>query len=213
MTRLTAFFSLFLAAFAATAQYDGPAVDACRAYAEKEAAREGQKGHEVVIARDGSLFFEPYGRKLGSQPVSAVLTGNGAVVFDDAPSAELAFICLLADEKRPVFFNWLPRQNVSSLVQCTRDEALRAEPRACLEVLMRVAEADLTQIYAQRFQEANQQGEAPLAAFRKSNDEWREYRSAECARRRELAPKDVSAEDYELACQVDLTRRRGLDVR
>ena len=49
--------------------------------------------------------------------------------------------------------------------------------------------------------------------FRKANDEWKQYRDAECARRRDHAPKDVSADDYQLACTVELTRRRALDMR
>ena len=44
---------------------------------------------------------------------------------DYAPSAELAFICLLADDKRAVFFEWLPRANASAMAQCTRDDARR----------------------------------------------------------------------------------------
>jgi uncharacterized protein YecT (DUF1311 family) len=112
-----------------------------------------------------------------------------------------------------VFFNGLPRQNVSVLAQCTRAADLKGKTRPCLELLHRVAEMDVTQVYAIRFQEANERGGAVLAAFRKSNDEWREYRDAECARRKAHAPQGVSPEDYELACVVELTRRRGLDMR
>jgi len=213
MMKSIALIALLIVASPVMAQYSGPAVEACRAYAKREAAREGNTLHDVVIARDQALLIERYGRKLGSQSVSSILTGNGAVVLDGAPSAELSFICLLADEKRPLFFNWLPRQNVSVLAQCTRSEALRKEARPCLELLLRVAETDLTQIYAERFQEANQRGESTLAAYRKANDEWKQYRDAECARRRELAPQGVAAEDFELACMVELTRRRGLDMR
>lgn len=205
--------AFLLLALSAHAQYDGPALEACRSYAKREAKREGSEPKDIVLVRDQALFMERYGRKLGSQPVASILTGNGAVVFDNAPSAELSFICLLADEKRPVFFNWLPRHNVSVLAQCTRAEELAKELRPCLELLLRVAENDLTQIYAQRFQEAHQRGESALAAYRKSNDEWKEYRVAECARRRHFAPEGLSAEDFELACMAEITRRRHLDVR
>ena len=204
---------LILVSANAAAQYDGPALETCRSYAQQELKKEGAKNASVALDRDQALFLERYGRKLGGQVVSSVLTGNGAVVLDNAPSAELGFICLLASDKRAVFFNWLPRQNVSALAQCTRDDGLRAEPRPCLEILLQVAEADLTQTYAQRFQEANEKGDASLAAFRKSNDEWRQYRDAECARRRDLAAQGVAPEDHQLACRVELTRRRGLDVR
>jgi uncharacterized protein YecT (DUF1311 family) len=197
--------SLAFISFNSFAQYTGPAADACRAYAKREAAREGASIADVVIERDSNLLIERYARKLGGQQVASILTGNGAVVFKDAPSAELSFICLLADEKRPLFFNWLPRQNVSALRQCTRDSDLAGKPRPCLETLLQVAEFDLSQVYAQTFQEANEAGETVLAAYRRSNKEWLEYRDAECARRR--------SEEARLACTIDLTRRRILDAR
>ena len=204
---------LSLLSFHGKAQYNGPAVEACRAYALKELRRDGNQASAVVIERDAGLNLERYGRKLGNQAVSSVLTGNGAVVYEGAPSAELSFLCLLADSKRPVFFAWQPRANASALAQCSRGAALRGKEGGCLELLLQVAEQDLSQVYAYRFQEANERGEKSLAAYRKANDEWREYRDAECARRRELPPAGVSPDDYHAACMVELTRRRALDMR
>ena len=197
----------------AMGQYNGPAVEACRAYALKELKRDGNQAKNVVLERDPNLSIERYTRKIGSQQVSSILTGNGAVVFDTAPSAELSFLCLLADEKRPVFFSWHPRPNAPAILHCMRSEDLKGKERDCLEVLQRVAEQDLAQVYAYRFQEANARGERSLAAYRKANDEWREYRDAECARRRELAPSGISPEDFHAACVLELTRRRALDMR
>jgi uncharacterized protein YecT (DUF1311 family) len=187
-------------------------VEACRAYALKELRRDGNPA-AVVIERDASLNLERRGRKAASEPVGSILTGNGAVVYEDAPSAELSFMCLLADEKRPVFFTWQPRPDAPVLAQCRRSESLRGKEHGCLELLLRTAEQDLSQVYAHRFQEANQRGEKSLAAYRKANDEWREYRDAECARRRETAPAGRSPEDHRAACMVELTRRRALDMR
>jgi hypothetical protein len=197
----------------AFAQYDGPAAEACRAYAKKELERDGRRGAEVLFERDASLSIDRYARKVGNQFVSSVLTGNGAVVLKEAPSVELSFICLLASDQRPVFFNWLPRQNVPALEQCRRSEEVRARTRSCLEQLLLTAEQDLTALYALRFQEANERGERTLGAYRRSNDEWRRYRDAECARRRDVAPAGVAAGDAELACVVELTRLRALDMR
>ncbi len=209
---------LALVSSPAFAQYAGPAVEACRAYAKKEELKYNKSAREIVFDRDQALAIERYTRKLGTQFVSSILTGNGAVVLEGAPSAELSFICLLADEKRPVFFYWLPRQNPTAAAQCLRGARQRAQPRPCLELLLQVAESDLSQVYAHRFQEArerdfNAKGEEFIAAYRKANEEWLQYREAECARRRALAPADIPAEDYQLACMVDLTRRRALDMR
>ena len=209
---------LALVASSVLAQYKGPAVDTCLAYAKREVERDGTKAKDVIIERDQNLLIERYTRKLGTQFVSSILRGNGAVVLADAPSAELSFICLLADDKRAVFFEWLPRPNPSSLTQCTRDEALRAKPRPCLELLLQVAENDLMLAYANRFQDAREKdhgtgAEKATDTFRKANDEWRQYRDAECARRKDHLPQGIAFEDYQLACMVDLTRRRSLDMR
>jgi hypothetical protein len=201
-----------LVAAGAHAQYQGPAVESCRTYALQELKANGNQAKVVVFERDRHLLIERYTRKVGNQFVSSVLTGNGAVVLSGAPSAELSFLCLLADEKRPVFFAWLPRQDTQALAQCTRDDSLRGKSRPCLESLLQVAESDLGQLYATRFQEANERGEAALTAYRKSNDEWRQYRDAECQRRRDAGAAG-DADERQLACIVDLTRRRALDMR
>lgn len=207
---------MFFAA-GASAQYQGPAAETCRAYAKREIARDGTQAKDVVLEKE-SLSMERYTRKMGNQFVSSILTGNGAVVFQGSPSAELSFICLLADEKRALFFEWLPRLNVSAMAQCTRDEGLRAKPRPCLETLLQVAENDLTQAYASRFQDARERDsgtgkEDSVNVFRRSNDEWRRYRDAECSRRRETVSQGVAADDHQLACMIELTRRRALDMK
>jgi hypothetical protein len=206
-------FLLVLVSTGAAAQYSGPAVQTCLDYAKREQKQNGGSALEIVFERDDSLLIERYTRKVGSQFVSSILSGNGAVVYEGAPSAELSFICLLANEKQAVFFDWLPRANAPAAMQCLRSAELQKNPRPCFELLLRVAEHDLTLIYAERFQEANARGEASLAAFRKSNDEWKRYVEAECARRRELAPAGASPDDYAVACRVELTRRRALDVK
>ena len=49
------------------AQYNGPAVEACRAYAKSEAAREGTRAKDIVFERDQNLQIERYTRKLKKQ--------------------------------------------------------------------------------------------------------------------------------------------------
>jgi uncharacterized protein YecT (DUF1311 family) len=213
-------FAVLLMLFAnpAFAQHSGPAVDTCLAYAKSEARREGTRAKDIVFERDQNLTIERTTRKLGNQSVSSILRGNGAVVLDNAPSAELSFMCMLADDRRAVFFQWLPRLNTSAMAQCTRDEALRAQPRKCLDTLLGVAETDLMQAYSAQFQEARERdsqagNEAAVNTFRKANEEWRQYRDAECQRRRDSTPKGVAADDFQVACAVELTRRRALDMR
>ena len=212
---------VFIAAFVpcvASAQYDGPGVEACRLYAQRQLMRDANTAKNVVIDRDANLVIERYTRKVGNQFVSSILTGNGAVVFVNAPSAELAFICLLADDKRAVFFEWLPRRDASAMAQCTRDDSTRANPRSCLQTLLEVTEADLTHAYANKLTESRQLdiaagNEEPSERFRASNKAWLQYRDAECLRRKDQTPAGTDPGDYQLACTVELTRRRLVDMR
>lgn len=212
---------LFLMGFflvEAKAQYEGPGVEVCRLYAQRQLTRDANTARSVIFEHDQSLIIERYTRKVGNQFVSSILTGNGAVVFANAPSAELAFICLLADDKRAVFFEWLPRRDASAMAQCMRDDTTRANPRPCLQTLIEVTEADLTQAYASKLTDARQLdvasgNEAPSDRFRASNKAWLEYRDAECLRRKDQTPAGVDPGDYQLACTIELTRRRLVDVR
>lgn len=202
----------------ASAQYDGPSVEACRGYAKRQLMRDANTAKDVVFERDQHLVMERYTRKAGAQFIASILTGNGAVVFANAPSAELGFICLLADEKRPVFFEWLPRRDASAMAQCMRDDTTKANPRPCLQTLLEVSEADLTQVYAARLTDARQidtaaGNEAASDRYRASNQAWLQYREAECLRRKDHAPQGVDPGDFQLACTIELTRRRLVDMR
>ena len=55
-----------------------------------ETVRDGTRAKDIVFERDQNLQIERYTRKLGNQFVSSILRGNGAVVLDGAPSAELS---------------------------------------------------------------------------------------------------------------------------
>jgi uncharacterized protein YecT (DUF1311 family) len=210
------FLLLLLFSTSAFAQYTGPAVETCRAYAKRELERDGTRAKDVVFERNQNLSIERYTRKLGNQFVSSILRGDAVVVMDGTPGSAVSFVCLLADDKRALFLEWLPRPNVSALAQCSQEKGAAA--RACLETLLSVAEIDLTQSYAPRYQEALERDggtgkESFVERFRKANDEWKQYRDAECARRSAQAPQGAAAEDLHLACVVDLTRRRVLDMR
>ncbi len=193
---------------AAWAQYAGPAVETCRAYAEQEQKRNAAGGVRVLFDHDRHLGIDRHTQKLGSQFVSSLLYGNGAIVPRNGQATAIGFVCLLADEKRALFFYWIPRADAASLSQCTRGAAGNAVE--CLDSLLQVIEQDLTQAYAARYQDARDAdarsgGEAASSAFRDSNRAWLAYRDAECARR--------AAGDARKACVVDLSRRRLIDVQ
>jgi hypothetical protein len=202
--------ALFLLLFAgnAAAQYAGPAADACRAYAEKAAQQPGGPKAKVEFNRDRHLVIERYTRKAGSQFVSSLLSGHGALILNEATVVEMSFLCLLANDKTPVFFDWRPRPEAPVLAQCRR--APGAEQ--CLQTLLQAAEYDLSllnadQLGAAREADRKAGNENATGSFRKADDLWRQYRDAECARR------GAAASEPWRACVVEITRRRALDLR
>jgi uncharacterized protein YecT (DUF1311 family) len=212
MTQRLVVLLLGLLPAAASAQVPGSALDTCRAYAEAEQRKAGPGVAGVTLDRDRHLTLERHARKVGSQRIGSVLFGNGAIVLAQGPAIEMSFVCLLADEKRALLFHWVPRRDAPVLAQCGRSASSKNDPGACLDPLLQLAEQDLFQLNAQRFEEAREAGvaagnENASNAFRRSNEAWRSYRDAECARR---GPPGGAA--YR-ACLVDLTRRRALDLR
>lgn len=210
--------ALLAAPAVALAGAAGDAADACRAYARNELERGGARVEDVVIDRDRDLLLQHYGRAVGRQRVDAVLTGNGAVVYEATPGVELSFVCLLAPKARPVFFHWLPRRNAPALAQCRRSAALRAGPHACLEKLLLVEERELARLYTERLQDARARdaaagGDSAYRALSESNRAWREYRDAECARRAARGGTHRDAANISLACKVELSRLRGAEMR
>lgn len=199
-----------LAPLAAWSQYSGPAFEACRAFAEREQRQGGNPATTVVFANDRHLGLNRHSKKVGSQPVASILYGNGSIVVPHVAATEMQFVCLLADEKRPVFFYWAPRLDGSTLVSCTRGPETRAKSAECIDALLKLVDQDLTQAYARRFQEARDAdaragNQNASNAIRKSNDAWRAYRDAECARR--------GVGDAYQACLVDLGRQRLRDMQ
>jgi len=188
---------------AASAQYAGPAVETCRKYAEQEMRKANDKVKAVLFDRDADLQIARYTRKVGSQFVSSLLEGNGAVLYPGGSAVEFRFLCMLADEKRAVFFHWTSRRDAPPLGQCRRGGASASE---CLDTLLQLAERELTEVYAKHYTDALQAGGEPGAdKFRRSAETWKAYRDAECGRR--------TGADAQKACVVALTRQRAVDLR
>ena len=202
--RLQALLAAALLPLAALAQHAGPEVDACRALGERELKKVDAAMRTLVVDRDRHLFLDRESSRVGSQSVSAVLSGHAGIVRDGAPPVEIAFHCALSGPRKALSFYWLPRRDAPALAQCRRG----AQPGDCLQVLLDVAERDLMELSTQRYHDLMAGGdEAATRAFRDADGAWRSYRDIECARRG--APES----DPWRACRVDLTRRRYLDLQ
>jgi uncharacterized protein YecT (DUF1311 family) len=212
MSRARAFAGLLLLAaalpLAAWAQASGPGVETCRAYGERELRKSGIDMKGLVFDKDAALLVERVKHKMGSQSVSAIVSGNGAITRALGPAVELSFVCLLASDKQALLFHWTPRKDAPALAQCRRG----AESGECLQLLLDLVERDLLEVAAYRFQDsleadAKSGNEDASSAYRNAAAAWRAYRDAECARR------GAAASDEWRACMVDLTRRRYLDLQ
>ncbi len=192
----------------AWAQYSGPAVETCRAYGERELKQGGADVKALLLDRDRALLIERYTRKLGNQFVSSILSGNGAIARPVGPAVELSFVCLLASDRQALFFFWSLRRDAPALAQCKRGAAAGD----CLQLLLDLAERDVVEVAAFRFQDsleadAKAGNENASAAYRNAAVAWRAYRDAECARR------GAGGSEEWRGCMVDLTRRRYLDLQ
>jgi uncharacterized protein YecT (DUF1311 family) len=192
----------------ALAQVSGTAAETCRAHGERELKKGSADVKALVFDRDRALHIERTARKMGSQSVSSILSGNGAIARSAGPAVELSFVCLLANEKQALLFHWVPRPAASSLAQCRRSAAAGD----CLQLLLDVAERDLVEAAAFRFQDsleadAKAGNENASNTYRNAAAAWRAYRDAECARR------GAGGGEEWRGCMVDLTKRRYLDLR
>lgn len=190
------------------AQGTDPAAQSCRALGAAELKRAGLEVRALRIDADRHLLLERERAKLGSQPIGASLSGYGAIVPPSGPPTEIAFVCLLASEKRALWFHWLPRRDAATLQQCRRV----ADVPDCLQRLLETAERDLLEVSAYRFQEsldadAEAGNDAASSAYRDAAAAWRNYRDLECARR------GAAGSEAWQACRVDLTRRRYTDLQ
>ena len=93
-----------LAAIPAQAQYEGPGFAACMSYGEKRLMQDGTI-RSVVFVNDKDTVIEKYTENVGSQFVSSILTGKATVERNSGKAAKLRYLCLLADDKTPVFFH------------------------------------------------------------------------------------------------------------
>ena len=212
LARLLLPFALLGASGAALAQYKGPGVAVCRSFAEAQLMKTGTDLKQVVFDADADLAIERVTQKLGSQFISSLLRGNGAVIYASGTSFEISFTCLLASGKRAVFFDWTPRYDASPLSHCRRAAPATQSVRACLEELLFATESELGKVTAQRFQEAREMdttgalGRAEQA-YQASLDAWKAYRDQECSRRRIYASEAAHAADERLSCMVEIARQ------
>ena len=164
-----------------------PAVEACRAYALKELQRDGTSANAVVFERDQNLMHRALHAQ-GRQPVrvarSSPATARWCSTTRRAPSSRSS-ACSPTRSGRcssPGCRGRTRRRSRSARATT----ALRGKARDCLELLLLDRRAAIsrrsTPIASRRRTSA---ARSAVAAYRKANDEWRQYRDAECARRRE----------------------------
>ena len=216
MKRVVVTIVLTVATLDVDAQYNGPAVEACRAYAKQEAARDGTRAKDIVFERDQNLQIERYTRKLGNQFVSSILRGNGAVC--STARRARSSVHLPAGRRQARGFLRLRRApTVPGARAMQRATARCATSRGRASSCCCRCRTDLTQSYAQHFQRRAERSQCLQRERRHQLPQGQRrvapYRDAECARRRDHAPKGVASDDHHLACMVELTGARAWDMR
>ena len=185
----------------------------CGAYGRPliEAARPGVSS--ILLDPEGDARYRPSGTPIGSQPLGLVASGNGLVVEADGMHVPIAWICLLEDEDRALFFHWFRTGRASPIEPC-RPVSDPREKAACLQGLLDAAEHDLTAVNLRLAPRVIPLVDAGFPRTQPppklaSDAPWRSYRDAECGRRRDAAVAAGSeSSETLLTCLVEHTRHR-----
>ena len=176
-----------------------------------EAAHRGVAS--ILLDPDGEARIQRRSEPVGTQPVPLVASGTGLLVDGDGEKITIAWLCLLENEDRALFFHWL-RTSPASPVEACRTKPAGQEKAACLQKLLETAEHNLAAVSARLTPRPVPQPDdglrRPAPPPRLSSDAaWRNYRDAECARRLDAAiAAGAASKETLLTCLIERTLAR-----
>lgn len=111
-----------------------------------------------------------------------------------------------------------PAAAKSPLDRCWAEVRTRVELKPCLERLLQEAERALetalsaADVEARELDRLSSRRAENALKLSISQDAWRAYREAECARRRAAMEPGTGAGDSHLACRIELTQARAVEL-
>jgi uncharacterized protein YecT (DUF1311 family) len=166
---------------------------------------------------DEDVKEESYGDKVGSQPISTVVSGHGIAQDDKGGKLDVRFTCLLDDAKKPVFVA-IAEDGRRDPVDVCWDGFQAGEwgkMTDCLQDSLKREEAALAEALNKAAQQAEQSLDKLSAkkTLQEGNAQWIKYRDTECDRRQAAVAGRNHPDIGELTCRIHKTAERIADLR
>ena len=194
-----------------------PTLDACQRYATRHYQQVSPKEFVSIQLLEEGVKEEKYGDKIGSQSISAVLSGHGIWKEKAGGSSDVRFICLLENSAKPVFVAVVEDKRRDPVAVCWDgfEPSGWDKMTQCLQDSLKREEAALADLLEKATQQAGQSLDKISAkqTLQDSNAQWRKYRDIECARRQAFVAGRNHPDIGELTCQIHKTAERISDLK
>lgn len=194
-----------------------PTLDACQRYATSHYQKLSPESFVSIQLLEEGLSEKKYEDKVGSQSISAVLSGLGIWQDKAGGSSDVRFACLLESSAKPVFVAVVEEGRRDPVKVCWDgfEPSGWGKLTQCLQDSLKREEAALAELLNKATQQAGQSLDKISAkqTLKESNDQWRKYRDSECARRQAFVAGRNHPDVGELTCQLQKTAERISDLR
>jgi uncharacterized protein YecT (DUF1311 family) len=193
------------------------ALDACQAFATQHYRQVDPEHFASVRLLEEGVNEEKHGDKVGSQPVSTVLSGFGILQGKTGGPSNVRFVCLLENSGKPVFVDLLEDGQRDPVDVCwdAFEPSEWGKMTQCLQSALKREEAALADELSKATQQAGQSLDKASAkkTLQESNAQWVKYRDAECDRRQAFVAGRNHPDLGELTCKIQKTAERISDMK
>ncbi len=196
---------------AAEGPSEAPALAACQRYATQH-----YQPASVQLLED-DVKKEKREAKVGSQPIGAVLSGQGIWKDKTGGPSDVRFVCLLDGSEKPLFVEVLKDGPRDPVAVCWDgfQAAEWGKMTDCLQGALKREEAALAAALTQATQQAGQSMDKLSAknTLQDSNVQWAKYRDSECDRQQAFVAGRNHPDIGELTCKIHKTADRISDLK
>jgi uncharacterized protein YecT (DUF1311 family) len=194
-----------------------PALEACQRLATSHYRQVSPERFVSVRLLEEGMNQEKYEDKVGSQLVSAVLSGHGIWQDKSGGPSNVRFVCLLETPEKPIFVDIVEdgRRDPVDVCWDSFEPSEWGRMTQCLQGSLKREEAALADALSTATQQAGQSLDKASAkkTLQESNAQWARYRDMECARRQAFVAGRNHPDIGELTCQIRKTAERISDMK
>lgn len=193
------------------------ALDACQRFATSHYRQVSPEHFVSVRLLEEGVNQEKYEGKVGSQPVSTVLSGQGIWQEKTGGPSNVRFVCLLENSEKPVFVEMIEDGQRDPVDVCwdAFEPAEWGKMTQCLQDSLKREEAALKDALNKATQQAGQSLDKASAkkTLQESNAQWVKYRDSECDRQQAFVAGRNHPDIGELTCKIRKTAERISDLQ